>query len=398
MKVRNIIFSLIILTLGTVSAIVFLYFIITLQLPDNNYIYKLLNIQKPLIVGFAPYWLIGKYEKDYTKYLNTFTYFGLQLNPDGTVRYQNNPGENEPGWNTLKRDDIVSILNNFKSKKLYTSLLIQSGDEDIISSLINNPKSSAVNFVDEVAPIIKQYGFTDLNLDIESFKEASASSQSAFTDFVKEVKSQLLPKTQVTLSVDISPSVFVKPFLINPYDIGQIADYVIIMGYDFQYSGSYLTGPGSPINGSPAVREYDLETTIKYALETIPKEKIILGFPLYGYEWETITNTPGAPVIPGSASTASSSRVEQLLKTCINCVRSFDQLSQSPYIIYPGVSNDYFHQIYYEDVRSFTKKLELVKKYKLRGVAVWALGYEDNNILKPLIDFKKYFPFVRLFK
>ena len=52
-------------------------------------------------------------------------------------------------------------------------------------------------------------------------------------------------------------------------------------------------------------------------------QKIILGIPAYGYEWETLSDVPRSGIIPATAVTASSRRVEQLLKDCQNCTTEF---------------------------------------------------------------------------
>jgi spore germination protein YaaH len=47
-----------------------------------------------------------------------------------------------------------------------------------------------------------------------------------------------------------------------------------------------------------------------------------------------------------------------------------------------------YSQIYYEDETSLKEKLALAGKYHLGGVALWALGYEDNTMLRPLTNYK----------
>jgi spore germination protein YaaH len=41
-------------------------------------------------------------------------------------------------------------------------------------------------------------------------------------------------------------------------------------------------------------------------------------------------------------------------------------------------------QHFHEDTRAFMAKLELVKKYKLRGYSVWLLGDEDPALWRAL--------------
>ena len=39
-----------------------------------------------------------------------------------------------------------------------------------------------------------------------------------------------------------------------------------------------------------------------------------------------------------------------------------------------------FEHVWIEDARAFAAKLELVRKYKLRGYSVWVLGTEDPRV------------------
>ena len=68
-----------------------------------------------------------------------------------------------------------------------------------------------------------------------------------------------------------------------------------------------------------------------------------------------------------------------------------DPTAREPYLIFP--ENDYYNQIYYENERSLRGKLDLAKKYHLAGVALWALGYEDGTMLRPLTEYKNSFEF-----
>lgn len=387
MNTHRLLLTIFSLCLGLFCGIVILILVTNHAIPADNPLYSplvsFIEPQKKEVIGFLPYWLLGKAEDSYKNKIATLTYFSLTLDSDGKILKLVNATEEEPGWTTLKKETVKERLTQAKKDKMTTSLLIHNSDEESISKLLEDPVVSAQNLITEVSPIMKDYGFTDLNLDIESFKTASASSQIPFTEFVREIKKGLVENNLGTLTVDLTPISLIKPRLINSEEIGKIADYIILMAYDYNYSLSYLAGPVAPIGGNGIVREYDVETSIQQALNVIPKEKIVLGIPLYGYEWDTLSDYPGSPTVPGTGKTASSRRVEELLKSCDNCVRGIEEEAQQPFLIIP--EEKYFRQIFYEDKDSLEKKITLAKKYKLSGLALWALGYEDSSILNPLV-------------
>lgn len=341
-----------------------------------------LGIEKPRIVGFLPYWLLAKADKEYAQYLTTLTYFGLVVDADGKPIYLANPKEEEPGWTALKN-------GKFNSQDLPSSLLVHSADDEIIAELIKDPVSSAQALVSEIVPIMKSRGFDDLNLDIESFLEASESARANFTTFIATVAEEVQNEFLGTLTVEIPPIALVRSNLADPAAIGHIADYIVLMTYDYHYLGSMTAGAVAPVGGGGEILEFDVETAVQEAVKVIPSHKILLGIPLYGYEWETLRHAQGAPTIPGGASTASTRRIEELLAECATCSAQFDEIAKEPYLVYP--ENDYFNQIYYENETSMKEKISLAQRYQLGGVALWALGYEDSTILKPLEEYKKSF-------
>lgn len=189
-----------------------------------------------------------------------------------------------------------------------------------------------------------------------------------------------------TVTLDLIPIALVKSDLYDARSLGAIVDRVVLMTYDFHYTGSFTSGANAPISGAGTTLEYDTETAVKEALKVMPANKILLGIPLYGYEWETLGAAPESATIPGGASTASVARVADILSKCATCSAQFDQVAREPYVIYP--ENDYYNQIYFENEASLKEKIAMAQKYHLGGVALWALGYEDSTMLNPLTNYK----------
>jgi len=329
------------------------------------------------IVGFLPYWLLDRADKDYTKYLTTLTYFGLTISDTGEIQKYTKPTESEPGWNSLKTGKLDKFFTQTNTNNIKLSLLV-------FGTSVTNPVSSAAVLVNEVSPTMKQYGFTDLNLDIENVSEASDSARNNFTVFVSEVKRNLDLQNLGTLTIDVSPTDLIKKRLIDPLAVAPFADHIVLMTYDFHYPGSSVTGPVAPLSGVGNDTEYDTETAIKVALNQIPPAKIILGVPLYGYEWESLTPYARSAVIPTTGQVASNRRVEDFLASCATCSAALDPEAQEMHLVFKDNDTNTFHQIFYPDSASTQAKINLADKYQLGGLALWALGYEGQTILNPL--------------
>lgn len=372
--------------LGALSALFFVYILGLSPARFDNPILTTFDVKKPEIVGFLPYWLIDKADKDYSQYITTLTYFGLTIQNDGSIQKLASAQEEEPGWTTLNGNKLTAFMDSKHTKYLKRSLLVVSGDDESISEMITDPVQSATNLIHDVAPIMKEKQFTDLNLDIETFMEASESSRNNFTTFVSTVHTMVHQQKLGTLTIDLIPIALVKNKLYDMKSLGNIVDRVVLMTYDYHYSGSFTSGANAPVNGANTTLEFDTETAIKEALKIMSREKILLGIPLYGYEWETLTPEPESATIPGGSSTASVRRVTEMLASCASCSASFDPVAKEPYIVIP--ENDYYNQIYFENEASMKEKIKMAQTYHLGGVAFWALGYEDDTMLRPFTTYK----------
>ena len=380
------IYSVLAVLCGLLAGVGFLYGLALSPVRFDHPVFSAFGVYKPQIVGFLPYWLLDKADKPYEKYITTLTYFGLTVDRDGSLIKLINPQEEEPGWTSLRKDAYTVRLADGKKNNVKQSLLVISGDDEVISEMLKQPEASAKELVSDAAPIMREKGFTDLNLDIETFMEGSPSSQLQFTKFAQTVKDELVAQELGTLTIDLIPIALVKPKIYDSKALGAIADLIVLMTYDYHYLGSFISGAVAPVGGAGESLEFDVELAVKEAIKAVPKEKILLGVPLYGYEWETIDEEPESATIPGGGSTASVRRIAELLNNCATCSAQIDPVSKEPYLIYP--QNDYFKQVYFENEASMKEKIALAQKYHLGGIALWALGYEDDTLLRPLERYK----------
>lgn len=338
------------------------------------------------MIGFLPYWLLSKANEDYSNDITTLAYFALRIDSDGSIVTHTSPTEAEPGWYALTSGKADSFLQQAKAHNINLSLVIDSGDINAINNFIATPTKSADTLVSNITPLMQLSGFTDLNLDIEYTKQASAGARTNFVQFVKEVH-QALPK-DTTLTLEISPIDTVQSQLIDIKRVSAYADKVVIMAYDYHATDSLVTGPVAPLFGAGIVSEFDVATAVDKALQCMPPQKLILGIPLYGYEWETIGTVPRSAAIPGSGVLASNSRIETLLANCPTCKVTADTDAQESFISYFSSDTNTNHIIVFPDKNSTSAKIDLANQKGLGGLALWALGYEGNTMLNPLNTYK----------
>jgi spore germination protein YaaH len=344
--------------------------------------------QKPTILGFLPYWQTSTSSPSDDTVLTDLAYFGLTINTDGSIKRYDAPGEEEPGVTTLKKESVQTRIRDAKKQGITTSLVIHLADEEHVASIAAAPIQVATTLASEVEPLMNRNNFQHLNMDIESFQAATPGGQLAMEVFFKTLRMLISPS--IKISVDIAPISVIKPQLIDPFKIAPYVDQLIVMGYDFHYTGSTVTGPVAPIGGAGITRSIDISALVGELIRTVPKEKVILAIPLYGYEWESIIPASISATIPGSGKTASLKRIESDIKPACeakkNCTEGWDESAKQPYMIIP--EDTYFRVLYYENERSITEKIQYAKDAGLGGIAFWALGYEDSLFTKILSTYK----------
>lgn len=338
------------------------------------------------VIGFLPYWLLPIAKKDYSPFITTLTYFGVRIDTDGTILKLTDPQEEEPGWHALSTGKLDSFFHTATEHGVNLSLVAASGNNDTIDALLNQPDEHAQKLVTEVMPLFQKYKFTDLNLDIEYSREASDAARANFIKFINAVRTHL--ESRYSITVEITSDDLIRTKLIDPQAIATSVDYIVIMAYDYHYPGSSVSGAIAPLRGAGTEAEYDVTSALELGLQRIPASKLVLGMPLYGYAWETLSDKEYSATIPGTGEIASNLRSEQLVNQCATCSAQFNMNDQEMFIVYTDPSTGTTHQISYPDIRSTESKITLANSAGIGGLALWALGYDGDTILNPLRNYR----------
>jgi len=111
----------------------------------------------------------------------------------------------------------------------------------------------------------------------------------------------------------------------------------------------------------------EVRKVINYAVSVIPRKKIMMGIPLYGYDWTL-------PYLPKGEFAESIGCLEAVVRAANEgAIIKFDIKAQSPYYNYFDKAQAE-HVVWFEDARSIRAKFLLANEYALRGVSYWSLG------------------------
>ena len=230
-----------------------------------------------------------------------------------------------------------------------------------ITSNILNSYTKRQELIQSIVEKCAQYSIDGINVDFENIYEADKDK---FSRFIIE----LVPRMQemkIVVSVDVTAPDG-DPNWSLCYDrnvIGDVADYLVFMGYD-QY-GASSTKPGTTAGLNWV--EKSLQKIIQY--DEVSPEKIILGMPFYTRQW-TIAQD----------GTIKSRSVISMVNTKIpnNVEKQWDDELKQYYIEYKSGKNTI--KMWIEDGTSIKEKVSLVTKYNLGGTSCWRKDMETSNI------------------
>lgn len=279
----------------------------------------------------------------YLTYLAPFSFHALR---DGSLKEP--LLNNFPAIARANRNTLMMVVDN------------QENDEfsDELGRILLNDIPIQDRFLNNIVATAKKYGFRDIHFDFEFLRPAD---REAYNRFLRKAKARfnregwlmstaLAPKTSATQQG--------KWYEAHDYRAhGQIADFVVIMTYEWGYSG----GPAMAVSPIDQVRR-----VLEYALTEMPPNKILMGQNLYGYDWTL-------PFVQGSVARAVSPQQAIEIAAANNVPIQYDTKAQAPFFRYTA-SDGKQHEVWFEDARSIQAKFNLIKELGIRGMSYWKLG------------------------
>ena len=121
---------------------------------------------------------------------------------------------------------------------------------------------------------------------------------------------------------------------------------------------------------------YNITKTVEDEYEEVKRdypEKLILGVPYYGDRWQTATSYAYSSAIKHLGHPRYATAYEESLQHGLK----WDYRSMASWYTYQNNNNKY--QVWFETDRSLGLKYDLAEKHKLKGVGMWALGYDKHR-------------------
>lgn len=300
------------------------------EITVNGYVYPFIN--REVLYRVLPY-------------LTRLTIFGYGFTEDGEL---------------IRIDDQPLINLAYQFKVAPFMLLSSIGDDGNFSSerasLLFENLELQNKVIDQIIVVMKEKGYLGLDVDFEFIPP---QDKEEFITFIENITTRLNAEG-FSVNVDLAPKTSTdQPGLLyeahNYAAIGAIANTVLLMTYEWGYTY------GPPMAVAPIDQ---VIRVVDYALTQIPKEKILMGVPNYGYDWllPYVKGVTAATIIGNQFAVETAARY--------NVEIQFDETAKSPFFNYQD-RNGFEHVAWFEDVRSIQAKLDVVTDKGLLGIGYW---------------------------
>lgn len=357
------------------------------------------------VSGWLPYWRAASSSRDVLPHLDLLTEinpFVYTLKSDGTLLDNG----------TLDEEPWKSLIAEAQAKKVRVIPTVMTGNGALLHTLLSN-STSRIALEDRIANLVKEKGFDGIDIDFEGKR---AEDKEYFATFLKGLYARMgnkwvmcsiesrTPLDSRYFGSDIPPdaTIYANDFAaINKY-----CDRVRIMAYDQQGIDQQLVSQAASSSQvyAPVADPVWVKKVVELAAKQISRDKIIIGVPTYGYEYDvtaysgndytykilwTFNQGYAWPIARQYGITPERNTAGELYFT-YNAATTTPSLTNAPASLASSAASTYatalnshatFRLMDWPDAASIAQKAALAKELGVRGIAIFKLdGGEDQNI------------------
>ena len=321
--------------------------------------------------GYFAWWLPQSWRSTPLKQLDRLLFFELRVGPLGLITERN-------GWPEKWGDLREALRASATPLDLTLTILNERDFESVFSSA-----TATRQLLDQAVKLASDQEVAGLHLDFEVYNALPTASLTRFRQFVVELSKSLRAHRPVKALSVFLPIGGASQI----YDARSLAslDHIVAQGYDAHWRSGPNAGPVAPLDG-------DSEVTWKKAVAQslslgVRRDKILLSYPLYGYEWPTQEKNPRG-LVRGEGMTTTLAPVDPRFLPAIQVnvqdrVKLYgatnDALSGSSYYQYQ--KNGLWTTGWFEGSWAIDKKMSYLQGQKLGGMAFFLLGYDEGRVM-----------------
>ena len=330
------------------------------------------------VFGWHPYWMGSSWKKYPFELLSTTSYFSYKIDPNNGS-YTNPEQINE--WKT------TSMIDSAKTKKTRVLLTVSCHGRSNNDKFLGD-ENKWITLIDSVTSLIKYRDADGIDLNFEGLPYFKRTE---FNRFVKEIRESLDFNLNKKTFISVTLPALNSREIFDVREIQKHADLMVIMGYDYNNPIEYQAqGAVAPLQ-SVESNDISLKSTIDFYLNKgIEPSKTVLALPYYGSMWEGTINKSGV-VESRAERKVTYSEIMNLMKNELvfnkTSVPIFDETSMTNYMNFV-YSDNTTKEIWFDDDYTLGKKYDYALTNKLKGIGIWALGYDNgyDNLWKVIED------------
>lgn len=311
------------------------------------------------VLGWHPYWGGTTYTNYQWSLLSDLVYFDYDVSPT-----TGNNINTSFAWSTAS---VVTVAKA-NGTKIHICATMFSGHSSFWAS-----STAQTTFINNIISLLNARQGNGVNIDFEGM---GSSDNAPFVTFITNLNNAL---NAANPSYELSLCLYAVDWS-NTFNIPALTaqvDYFTIMGYDYYYGGSSQAGPTAPLYNYQPSYNYTLGKTITYYIKQgAPANKLLMGLPYYGREWEVTQNSTLPAATTGSFNTSRTLAAVSTGTAYTPGNKFWEGNCYSPY--YKFTSGTSLRQCWIDDIYSMGRKFKMVNQRGLGGIAIWALGYDNG--------------------
>ena len=319
------------------------------------------------VVGYYPDWIkytLPPNQIEFENLTHIVHAFAWPSNSGGILMYESMPNAN-----------LISAVHNAGKKIL---IAIGGAGQNAGFGPVTSDSAKRTIFINNLINLVIGSGFDGVDLDWEFPADINEGRNQ--TTLIKELREKF---DQIDSSLLITMAVSAGPFYgqYSEYEkLSAYVDWFSMMGYDFHGSWTAHAGHNAPLFQPANCTDGADDNGIKYLMITrkIPKDKLLLGVPFYGKEF----NSAGLyQARTGSVTDLLYSDIVPRLSNA-NWEYFWDDFSKVPFLL--DTARTKF--VTFDDTASIRLKCEYALDNQLSGIMIWAIGQDLTGNSQPLLE------------
>jgi hypothetical protein len=308
------------------------------------------------IFGYHPYWMNNSWGQYQWNLLTDLCYFSYEVN-------------SATGFpSTLNEFETAAVIDSALANgvKVHLCVTLFSGH----NSFMGNP-AAWINLNQSLSDLVLTRGIRGINIDFEAVPSSQSENLTAYMRSLRQHLDTAAPGTQLSMA---TPAVNWNGTFRLP-ELDELLDFFMVMTYDYYWNLSSTAGPVAPLYPMENGYRYSVSRTIEYYLsQGIKPEKLLMGIPYYGRSWPVTRKEAPSPVRgSGAALTYRAVRGNNSIFNWQS--QKYEPASRNTYYAYDAGG---WNHVFTDDPLTLKMKYERVLASNLRGIGIWALGYDNG--------------------